>query len=83
MLEHTPLSDLILDAGKTSCGDLILLIVRDIKSLQAGQVLHVVGYDRGAAEDIPAWCRMTNNTLLEQIIGENSSVPAHFYIQKG
>jgi tRNA 2-thiouridine synthesizing protein A len=78
-----PHSDLTLDAGKTACGDLVLLIVREMCLMTHGQVLHIVGYDRGALEDIPAWCRMTGNTLIHQDIATDASQPSHFYIQKG
>jgi tRNA 2-thiouridine synthesizing protein A len=72
-----------LDAGITGCGDLVLMIAKRVKGLAQGSVLHVVGYDRGAAQDIPAWCRMTQNTLLDQHVPADSSQPSHFYIQKG
>lgn len=81
--EHAPEADLTLDAGVTACGDLVLLIAGQIKTMQAGQVLHVVGYDRGAAEDIPAWCRMTRNTLLFVSVTKEAQQPSHFYIRKG
>jgi tRNA 2-thiouridine synthesizing protein A len=77
-----PEADKTLDAGETACGELILLIFQHMNTLQPHQVLHVVGYDRGAAQDIPAWCRMTQNTLLYQSISEIPSQPSHFYIQK-
>ena len=83
MTETPPSTDLVLDAGRTACGDLVLLIVQRMKGLVAHQILHVIGYDRGAAEDIPAWCRMTNNVLVYQNIPQDRSQPLHFYIQKG
>lgn len=83
MLSASPPADDILDAGITSCGDLVLMIAQRMKLLQPGRVLHVVGYDRGAAQDIPAWCRMTQNTLLYQDVPREVGQPSHFYIQKG
>jgi tRNA 2-thiouridine synthesizing protein A len=83
MLTQAPPADVTLDAGVTMCGDLILMIAQHIKGLAPSQVLHVVGYDRGAAEDIPAWCRMTRHTLLYQSISPDPKQPSHFYIQKG
>lgn len=82
MLETPPKADVTLDAGITACGDLVLLIAKQVKTLEPGQVLHVVGYDRGAAEDIPAWCRMTHHLLIYTLIAANSAEPSHFYIQK-
>ncbi len=54
------------------------MIVRAMKRLAPGQVLEVIGYDRGALEDIPAWCRLTHNPLL----AVDRCRPAHFFIQK-
>jgi TusA-related sulfurtransferase len=81
-VDTPPTADRVLDAGTTACGDLILLIAQQMKTLQPAQVLHVVGYDRGAAEDIPAWCRMTHNRLVFQLLSSETSQPSHFYIQK-
>ncbi|NDJ60002.1 MAG: sulfurtransferase TusA family protein [Chloroflexi bacterium] len=83
MRETAPAADATLDAGVTSCGDLVLLMVRQMRAMNAGQVLHVVAYDRGALEDLPAWCRMTNNPLRHQVVSKDSAKPLHFYIQKG
>jgi tRNA 2-thiouridine synthesizing protein A len=33
-------------------------------AMAPGHVLHLVARDPGAPADIPAWCRMTGNTLL-------------------
>lgn len=73
-----PTADERLDAGESACGELLILVFKAMKRLPPGHVLEVVGYDRGALEDIPAWCRMTGNRLL----GIDRSRPAHFFIQK-
>ena len=83
MLNAPPSATETLDAGVTRCGDLVLLIAQFMKGLLPGSVLHVVGYDRGAAQDIPAWCRMTRNTLLHQDVPGDPNQPSHFYIRKG
>lgn len=80
--EANIVADASLDAGEGGCADLLLLIVKAMRDLQAGQVLHVVAYDPGAVEDIPAWCRMTAHTLLKHIPAQGASQAAHFYIQK-
>lgn len=73
--------DAVLDVGETGCGDLILLIFQTMKTLAVGQRLAVVAYDRGAPEDIPAWCRQTGNSLLSSEASQNG-LPARFIIQK-
>lgn len=67
-----------LDAGESSCGELLIMVFRAMKRLRAGQVLEVIGYDPGAREDIPAWCRLTRNPRL----GIKLTHPAHYFIQK-
>jgi tRNA 2-thiouridine synthesizing protein A len=54
------------DAGDMGCGDLVLELRTRLKALEPGQVLRVLATDTGAPEDLPAWCRMTGNTLLKQ-----------------
>ncbi len=74
-----PHAALVLDAGEASCGELLILVFRAMKRLAPGDVLEVVGYDTGALEDIPAWCRLTRNPLL----GMERTKPARFFIRKG
>lgn len=52
------------DAGDLGCGDLVIRLRFRLKAMQAGQVLRVHATDAGAREDLPAWCRMTGETLL-------------------
>lgn len=73
-----PTADARLDAGQASCGELLILVVRAFRRLLPGQVLEVVGYDPGAREDIPAWCRLTRNHLLHV----ERCVPSRYFIQK-
>lgn len=82
MQDTEPAVDVILDAGRAGCADLLLLVVKEMQAMQPGQVLHVFTYDPGAHEDLPAWCRMTQNTLLHQIIVSGTNHPSHFYIRK-
>jgi len=36
-----------------------------IKTMQAGDVLEVVGTDPGMLQDIPAWCRINGHRVVE------------------
>lgn len=76
--EDPPVAHQHLDAGQSACGELLALLHIQMRTLREEQVLHLVGYDRGALQDIPAWCRMTGHRLLS-LVDER---PAHFYIQK-
>jgi tRNA 2-thiouridine synthesizing protein A len=52
------------DAGDMGCGDLVLELRTRLQSVNPGQILRVLATDSGAEEDLPAWCRMTGNTLV-------------------
>jgi len=75
---HLPAFDVDWDAGDLGCGDLVIRLRFRLKAMQPGQVIRVRATDPGAREDIPAWCRMTGETLI-------AGVPAqHFYfIERG
>ena len=52
------------DAGDLACGDLLLRLRFRIKAMQPGQVLRVRALNPGASQDLPAWCRLTGETLV-------------------
>jgi len=47
------------------CGDLVLELRLKLKGMPPGSVLRVTATDPGAPEDLPAWCRLTGNGLVE------------------
>jgi len=60
-------ADLFYDAGDQGCaGGPLEEIARMVRRLQSGQTLEVRATDPGVAVDLPAWCRMTGHTLVEQ-----------------
>lgn len=40
-------------------------IYRAMKEIQVGQVLEVIATNPAAPADLPAWCRMTGNELMD------------------
>lgn len=52
------------DAGEMACGDLVLQLRNRLLRLSPGSVFCLTARDRGAVEDIPAWCRLTGHRLL-------------------
>ena len=52
------------DAGETGCSKLIFELHRRLKAMEPGESLEVTARDPGASKDVPAWCRMTGNTLV-------------------
>jgi tRNA 2-thiouridine synthesizing protein A len=71
--------DAILDAGESGCGELVMLIAQQMKTMPIDAVLEVHAYDLAAAVDIAAWCRMAGQLLLEQQL---DAKPERFLIQK-
>ncbi|RKU19651.1 hypothetical protein C6501_01195 [Candidatus Poribacteria bacterium] len=84
MIERNILPDIIPDAvfdlGELGCGDLIIALLKSMRTLELGQIAQVRAVDPGAPVDIAAWCHMKGNELLADCCGEDS---AYFYIKKG
>ena len=53
------------DAGQMGCGELVLQLRTRLTALPPGAVLTLIAHDPGAPEDIPAWCRLTGNELVQ------------------
>lgn len=54
-----------LDVTGTLCPLPILLAAREMRKLQPGDLLEVVGDDPGIREDLPIWCERAGHRLLE------------------
>lgn len=53
------------DGGDLDCGNgLLLLIRKNLDALDDGQLLEIKSTDVSVEEDLPAWCRLTNNQLI-------------------
>lgn len=63
-IEVAPQFDEDWDAGELGCGDLVLRLRFRLKAMHRGQVIRVRALDPGAPQDLPAWCRLTGETLL-------------------
>jgi TusA-related sulfurtransferase len=42
----------------------IAFLARNMKKMEAGQILEIQADDEGAHADIPAWCEQTGNEFL-------------------
>ena len=60
--------DIKVDKVQDSIGQLcpmpIAFLARNMRAMQAGQVLELRADDEGALADIPAWCEQTGNEYL-------------------
>lgn len=73
--EARPTAAAAWDAGALGCGDLVLELRMRLKQLDPGAILHVRATDPGAAEDLPAWCRLTGNPLA-------AAIPPDYWIRR-
>lgn len=72
-------ADTEVDARGLNCPMPILRAKKGIRELQAGQIMHVIATDPGAANDFPLFCRQSGNELIES---STSNGEHHFYIRK-
>jgi 5-methyltetrahydropteroyltriglutamate--homocysteine methyltransferase len=64
-LKHPISADVSFDGGDLDCGNgLLLLIRKHIDPLEPGSLLEILSTEISVDEDLPAWCRMTNNELV-------------------
>jgi tRNA 2-thiouridine synthesizing protein A len=52
------------NAGELGCGELVLELRKILRRIP-GSVLKVVAHDPAAPVDLPAWCRLTRNALVD------------------
>ncbi len=53
------------DGGELDCGNgLLLLIRKHIDPLEQGQLLEILSMEASVEEDLPAWCRLTGNEMV-------------------
>ena len=56
------------DGGELDCGNGLLLLIRQhIDVLDPGQLLEIRSTEASVEEDLPAWCRLTNNELVSLV----------------
>ncbi len=64
-MAHPYPPDTSFDGGDLDCGNGLLLLIRQhIDPLEAGQLLEIVSVEASVEEDLPSWCRLTGNELV-------------------
>jgi tRNA 2-thiouridine synthesizing protein A len=71
----------LLDVTGTFCPLPILLSVREMQSLAAGDVLELLGDDPAMLEDVPEWCDHAGHRLLQYVVEVDGRL--RFLIEKG
>lgn len=76
------MSDLIveLDTSGLNCPLPVLKARKALSAMVTGERLHLIATDIGANKDIPAFCKMTGNLLIE---ASEQSGALSFIIEKG
>jgi tRNA 2-thiouridine synthesizing protein A len=72
--------DIEVDTSGLNCPLPVLKARKALSTMNAGEQLHLIATDPGAEKDIPAFCKMTSNPLLNfyQEAGK-----LHFILEKG
>ena len=71
--------DMVQDSIGQLCPMPIAFLAKNVKKLQAGQVLEIRADDEGAHADIPAWCEQTGNEFLGE---EPAEGHFRYYVRK-
>jgi tRNA 2-thiouridine synthesizing protein A len=71
--------DETLDCKGLMCPMPIVKLAKKMKELPVGTVLEMISDDIGSKEDVPAWCKRTNNELVE--MKEDKGV-FYYYIKR-
>ena len=71
--------DETLDCKGLMCPMPIVKLAKKMKEIQVGKVLEMISDDIGSKEDVPAWCKRTNNQLVE--MKEDKGV-FYYYIKR-
>lgn len=73
----SPTFDVEWDAGDMGCGDLLLHLRFRLRAMQPGQIIKVRATDPGAPADLPAWSRLTGDSLVHHDV-----VGHQYYIRR-
>lgn len=69
------------DGGDLDCGNGLLLLIRQhIDPLDPGQFLEIISVEASVEEDLPSWCRLTHNDLVNV---HKDGQRRHFLVSKG
>lgn len=80
---HPYAPDASFDGGDLDCGNgLLLLIRKNIDPLESGQLLEIISYDPTVKVDLPSWCNLTGNDLVN-VVEEPEHKRWRFLVSKG
>lgn len=71
--------DVEIDTSGLNCPLPVLKARKALNGMEEGQTLHLIATDPGANKDIPAFCKITGNQLLESSEADGK---IHFVLKK-
>ncbi|MGY4676754.1 sulfurtransferase TusA [Pasteurella sp. P03HT] len=69
-----------LDTLGLRCPEPVMLVRKNIRHLQEGEVLLVIADDPATTRDIPSFCQFMEHALLKS---EVNTLPFRYWVQKG
>lgn len=70
----------MLDARGQLCPAPVIALARRMAAVKIGEAVEVWADDPAAGHDIPAWCRMTRQTLMKRDALDPEMGPGHRFI---
>lgn len=69
-----------LDTLGLRCPEPVMMIRKNVRKMQTGELLEVIADDPATTRDIPSFCRFMDHTLIESNIEQ---LPYRYLIKKG
>lgn len=69
-----------LDTLGLRCPEPVMLVRKQIRHMQEGEILLITADDPATTRDIPSFCQFMDHRLLRQ---ESTTPPYRYWIQKG
>ncbi|MFZ7109612.1 sulfurtransferase TusA [Avibacterium avium] len=69
-----------LDIQGLRCPEPVMLVRKQIRHMQEGEVLLILADDPATTRDIPSFCQFMDHRLLKS---ETESTPFKYWVQKG
>ncbi|MDU8925521.1 sulfurtransferase TusA [Pasteurellaceae bacterium LIM206] len=69
-----------LDAMGLRCPEPVMLVRKQIRHMENGEVLLIIADDPATTRDIPSFCQFMDHTLL---YSETEAVPFRYWVKKG
>ncbi|WP_208020169.1 sulfurtransferase TusA [Pseudoteredinibacter isoporae] len=76
--------DSTLDARGLLCPEPVMMLHKQVRECQEGQVLQVLATDPSTTRDIPKFCSFLGHELIKQLEGQGEKANEyHYWIRKG